>query len=46
MRERAHQLHGDLSIESNSLGTKISATFPAKTFPANEESMAQRGCVA
>jgi PAS domain S-box-containing protein len=46
MRERAHQLHGDLSIESNSLGTKISATFPAKTSPANEESMAQRGCVA
>jgi PAS domain S-box-containing protein len=37
MRERAHQLHGDLSIESNSLGTKISATFPVKTLPANEE---------
>jgi PAS domain S-box-containing protein len=41
MRERAHQLHGDLSIESNCLGTKISATFPAKTLPANEESTTQ-----
>jgi signal transduction histidine kinase len=46
MRERAHQLHGDFSIESNSLGTKISATFPAKTLPANEESTTQRRCVA
>jgi PAS domain S-box-containing protein len=46
MRERAHQLHGDLSIESNSLGTKISATFPAKTLPANQESTIQRRCVA
>jgi PAS domain S-box-containing protein len=45
MRERAHQLHGDLSIESNSLGTKISATFPAKTLPANEESTTRRRCV-
>jgi PAS domain S-box-containing protein len=41
MRERAHQFHGDLSIESNSLGTKISATFPAKSLPANEESTPQ-----
>jgi PAS domain S-box-containing protein len=46
MRERAHQLHGDLSIESNSLGTKISATFAVKTLSTNEESTAQRGCVA
>ncbi len=38
MRERAHQLHGNLSIESNSLGTKISVTFPAKTLSANEGS--------
>jgi PAS domain S-box-containing protein len=43
MRERAHQLHGDLSIESNSLGTKVSATFPATTLPANEKSVTQRG---
>jgi PAS domain S-box-containing protein len=46
MRERAHQLHGDLSIESNSLGTKISANFPAKTLSTNEQSTTQRGCVA
>jgi signal transduction histidine kinase len=46
MRERAHQLHGDLSIESNSLGTKISATFPVKTLSTNEESTTQRRCVA
>jgi two-component system, NarL family, sensor kinase len=46
MRERVRQLHGDLSIESNSLGTKISATFPAKSRPANEESTTQRHRVA
>jgi PAS domain S-box-containing protein len=46
MRERAHQLHGDLTIESNTLGTKISATFPAKTLPTNEESTTERRYVA
>ena len=46
MRERAHQLHGDLRIESNSLGARISATFPAKSLPANEESTTQRHSVA
>ena len=46
MRERAHQLHGDLRIESNSLGTKVSATLPVKTLSTNEESSNQRGCVA
>jgi PAS domain S-box-containing protein len=46
MRERVRQLHGDLSIESNNHGTKISVTFPAKTLPANEESTTQRHSVA
>jgi PAS domain S-box-containing protein len=31
MRERVRQVHGELTIESNALGTKIFATFPAKT---------------
>jgi two-component system, NarL family, sensor kinase len=31
MRERVRQLHGELTIESNSLGTKIFAVLPAKT---------------
>ena len=30
MRERVRQIHGELTIESNALGTRISATFPAK----------------
>ena len=30
MRERVRQLHGELTIESNALGTRIFATFPAK----------------
>lgn len=28
MRERVHQSHGELTIRSNALGTKITATFP------------------
>jgi two-component system, NarL family, sensor kinase len=34
MRERVRQVNGELTIESNALGTKVSATFPAKTSPA------------
>ena len=30
MRERARQFHGELSIESNSSGTKVSVTIPAR----------------
>jgi two-component system NarL family sensor kinase len=30
MRERVRQIHGELTIESNALGTRISATFPAR----------------
>lgn len=36
MRERVRQSHGELTIDSNVLGTKITATFPAKT-PAVKE---------
>jgi PAS domain S-box-containing protein len=44
MRERLRQFHGELTIESNALGTKISATLPAKTAPAKEQStIPQRG---
>jgi PAS domain S-box-containing protein len=31
MRERVRQVHGELTIESNALGTRIVAIFPAKT---------------
>jgi PAS domain S-box-containing protein len=31
MRERVRQAHGELSIDSNALGTKITAIFPIKT---------------
>jgi len=46
MRERVRQLHGELTIESNALGTKISATFPANDPPAKEQSKTQRLDVA
>jgi len=31
MQERVRQSHGELTIDSNALGTSITATFPAKT---------------
>ncbi len=31
MRERVRQVHGELTIESHALGTRIFATFPTKT---------------
>ncbi|MFZ0521429.1 MAG: PAS domain S-box protein [Candidatus Acidiferrales bacterium] len=37
MRERVRQSHGELSIDSNVLGTKITAIFPAKTSVAKEQ---------
>jgi PAS domain S-box-containing protein len=42
MRERVRQVHGELTIESNALGTKIFATFPAKTSPAKGQSEIQQ----
>jgi signal transduction histidine kinase len=34
MRERARQFQGELSIDSNSSGTKISVTIPALKTPS------------
>ena len=34
MRERVRHFRGDLVIESNGSGTKVSATLPLKTPPA------------
>src|ERR1700683_1249171 len=36
MRERVRQAHGELTVDSNALGTTITATFPVKTRAANE----------
>jgi len=36
MRERVRQSHGELTIDSNALGTKITAIFPAKTAAPKE----------
>jgi PAS domain S-box-containing protein len=36
MRERVRQAHGELTVDSNALGTTITAIFPVKTRAANE----------
>jgi len=46
MRERLRPFHGELTIESNALGTKISATLPVKTPPAKEQSTIPKRDVA
>ncbi len=46
MRERVRQSHGELTIDSNALGTKITAVFPAKTPAANESGTISRHGVA
>ena len=46
MRERVRQVHGELTIESNALGTKIFATFPAKTPSAKGQGEIQQLGVA
>jgi PAS domain S-box-containing protein len=46
MRERVRQLRGELTLESNALGTRISATFPANDPTAKEQSKTQRLDVA
>lgn len=44
MRERVRQSHGKMTLDSNALGTKISAVFPVQTLEAKEQStMAQLG---
>jgi PAS domain S-box-containing protein len=46
MRERVRQFHGEFSIESNPLGTKTSATIPAKILSVNEASTTQQRVIA
>jgi signal transduction histidine kinase len=46
MRERVRQSHGELTIDSNVLGTKITAIFPAKTPAAKEQGPISRHSVA
>jgi len=37
MRERVRQSHGELILDSNALGTKVTAIFPAKTTTAKDQ---------
>jgi len=46
MRERVRQSHGELTVDSNALGTKITAIFPAKTPAAKEQGTISRHSVA
>ena len=46
MRERVRQCHGELTIDSNALGTKISAVFPAKTLAGKDSGSISRYGVA
>jgi len=46
MRERVRQSHGELTIDSNALGTKVTAIFPAKTPAATEPGTISRHGVA
>jgi len=46
MRERVRQSHGELTIDSNALGTKITAVFPAKTPAVKEQGLLSRHGVA
>src|ERR1700688_926261 len=46
MRERVRQCHGELSIDSNALGTKITATFPAQIPAAKQQGTISRHSVA
>jgi hypothetical protein len=46
MRERVRQSHGELTIDSNALGTKITAIFPAKTPAVKEQGTISRHGVA
>jgi PAS domain S-box-containing protein len=46
MRERVRQSHGEFTIDSNALGTKVTAIFPAKTAAATESGTISRHGVA
>jgi len=39
MRERVRQSHGELSLDSNALGTKITAIFPVETLASKRQGM-------
>ena len=42
MRERVRQSHGDLTIDSNALGTKVTAVFPAEPIRAKDPGTTSR----
>jgi PAS domain S-box-containing protein len=46
MRERVRQAHGELAVDSNALGTTITAIFPATRPAANEQGPVSRHSVA
>jgi signal transduction histidine kinase len=46
MQERVRQCHGELTVDSNALGAKIIAIFPAKTPAAKEQNAISRNSVA
>jgi PAS domain S-box-containing protein len=46
MRERVRQAHGELTVDSNALGTTITAIFPATRPAANEQGPISRHSVA
>jgi PAS domain S-box-containing protein len=46
MRERVRQSHGELTVDSNALGTKITAIFPAEALGAKEPGTLSRQGIA
>jgi PAS domain S-box-containing protein len=46
MRERVRQAHGELTVDSNALGTTITAVFPAKISATKEHGTGSRHSVA
>jgi signal transduction histidine kinase len=46
MRERVRQSHGELTVDSNALGTKITAIFPAEARGAKEPGTLSRQGIA
>jgi PAS domain S-box-containing protein len=46
MRERVRQAHGELRIDSNALGTTITAIFPANTPAVNQQARSSQQTIA
>src|SRR5580658_10082049 len=46
MRERVRQAHGELTVDSNALGTRVTAIFPAKKPAVTEQGPISRHSVA